>query len=129
MANGKTEPTKVKSLTAKQAKAFDIAQKKKKFLVYYRQCPVLKLAATHVGRDEDTILKWKKVDTDFADQIDQAKTNWALERVKNIKSDEWLLERIMKDHFSPKVEVEHGLTAEVQEALSRQKKLLPQAGY
>ena len=32
---------------------------KEKFLEYYKDLPVQKLAAGYVGRDEDTIILWK----------------------------------------------------------------------
>lgn len=78
---------------------------KQKFLEYFKQLPVQKLAAAHIGKDEDTITRWKKEDGDFADQIEQAKAEWALKNVKDVKSKEWLLERLMKDHFSQRTEL------------------------
>jgi hypothetical protein len=77
-------------------------KKKEKFLEYFKQLPVQKLAANYIGVDEDTISLWKKADSEFSDQIDQAKADWAMRKSKGVKSNEWLLERIMKDHFAEK---------------------------
>lgn len=78
---------------------------KERFLEYFKELPVQKLAAAHVGKSQDTITDWKKTDSDFSDQIEAAKARWALTKVKQIKSNEWLLERIMKDHFSQRNEL------------------------
>lgn len=84
------------------AKKKDNTKLKEKFLKYYRQLPVQKLAAASIGKDETTIFRWKESDADFANQIDSARANWALSKTKGVKSDEWLLERIIKDHFAPR---------------------------
>ncbi len=73
---------------------------KEKFLEYYRKLPVLKLAAGKIGRDEDSVIIWKKEDSDFSYQVDVAKSDWAMKHTKKVKSEEWLLERILKDHFA-----------------------------
>lgn len=72
-----------------------------KFLEYFRQLPVQKLAANFIGVDQDTILNWKKRDKQFSDQISAAKAEWALSHAKRIMSSEWLLERILRDQFAP----------------------------
>lgn len=78
--------------------------KKIKFLEYFRELPVQKLAAGKIGYDENTITFWKKDDKDFCDHIEAAKSDWALSQVKKVKSKEWLLERLMKDHFAERKE-------------------------
>lgn len=78
---------------------------KEKFLEYYRELPVQKLAGESIGKNEDTILLWKKQDSDFSDQIDIARAEWAKRMSKGVKSKEWLLERIMKDHFAQRNEL------------------------
>lgn len=75
---------------------------KSKYLKYYRDLPVQKLAASYIGKDEDTIIRWRKEDADFADQVQHAKAEWAMENSKKVRSREWLLERVMKDHFAPR---------------------------
>lgn len=79
-----------------------IAQLKAKYLEYYRQLPNQLLAAAKVGRDEDTIIRWRKEDTDFSDLCDEAKADWALAKSKRVKSEEWLLDRVMNDYFGQK---------------------------
>ena len=80
----------------------DQSKLKKQYLVYYRKLPVQKLAAASIGKDEDTIIRWRREDADFADQTEVAKADWALEKCKKVRSTEWLLERVMNDHFSLK---------------------------
>lgn len=77
---------------------------KERFLKYYRQLPVKKLAAGKVGRTDDTITIWAKEDSDFSVQMMEAEADWADEHAKKVKSDEWLLERVMKPHFAPRTE-------------------------
>lgn len=79
---------------------------KEKFLEYYRQLPIQKLAGASIGKDETTICRWKKVDADFANQIENAKAEWALEKVKRVRSNEWILERVIRDHFASENESE-----------------------
>jgi hypothetical protein len=79
-------------------------EKKAKFLEYYRKLPNQKLAAGFIGRDEDTICIWKKEDKKFADAVLKAKSDWAEEKVGRVRSQEWLLERILKDEFAQRQE-------------------------
>lgn len=80
------------------------AEKKVKFLAYYRELPIQKLAAASIGVDETTIIRWKNEDTNFANQAEDAKAQWAMSKSKGVKSKEWLLERVMKDHFAQRQE-------------------------
>ena len=75
-------------------------EEKEKFLEYYRQLPIQKLAAASVGRDESTIFRWRKDDAGFATQIENAKATWTLRKVKDVRSSEWILERVIRDHFA-----------------------------
>ena len=86
---------------------------KKRFIEYFCELQVQKLAGAWIGKDEDTISQWKKKDADFADQIGKAKANWAMKHSKAIKSDEWLLERIMKDHFASRNELVGDMTVNI----------------
>lgn len=79
-----------------------LSKLKRKFLGYYSKLPIQKLAAEFIGKSEDTICDWKNNDKDFANQIASAKSAWALEKVAKVKSVEWLLERVMHDHFGEK---------------------------
>lgn len=78
---------------------------KVKFLEYYRDLPIIRLASGYVGRDEDSIMRWRKQDKVFAEQMALARSEWALRKSKKVKSEEWLLERVMKDHFAPRSEI------------------------
>lgn len=95
------------------------------FLEYYAKLPIQKLAAEFIGKDEDTIIRWKNKDRKFADRLASAKSAWALENASMVKSKEWLLERIMKEHFSEKKEVEIGASGKIEEALDRLAAMIP----
>lgn len=95
----KPEESIRKGVKTKNYSAKEITEKKKNFLAYYRQLPVQKLGAQFVGVHENTITNWKKDDQDFYDQIEMAASQWALDNAMAVKSKEWLLERLMNDHF------------------------------
>ncbi len=95
------------------SKTINLVKQKAKFIEYYRRLPIQKLAAASIGKDEDTIIHWKHADADFADQTGVAKAEWALENTSKVKSVEWLLERVMKDHFAPKIETGHEQSPEI----------------
>lgn len=82
-----------------------IAQLKIKFLEYYRELPIIKLAAASIGRTDDTLSLWRAQDSDFSEAIDTAKAEWAKEKVRGVRSKEWLLERILKEQFAPRQEL------------------------
>ena len=81
-----------------------IAGDKKKFLEYYAQLPIQKLAAGWIGKDEETITRWKREDMDFVEKIRQARSVWALKKIGGVRSKEWLLERTLKDEFAVRQE-------------------------
>lgn len=86
----------------------DRLELKQKFLSYYKELPIQKLAAEFIGRVEETIIAWKKEDIDFLNQMSEAKSNWALTNSKRVRSKEWLLERVMNDHFGNKIDITSG---------------------
>lgn len=92
-------------MSAPKDQAKKIAGLKAKFLLYYADLPIIKLACAYIGRNEDTVHTWKQQDADFADQIDNLKAEWAMRNVKGVKSKEWLLERIMRNDFAQRTEV------------------------
>jgi len=102
-----------------------IKQLKQKFLDYYSQLPNQRLAADHIGRNEDTIILWKKNDSDFNKKVLKARAEWALTNSKRVKSTEWLLERIMNDHFGERKEIGIDTNLELEAALDRMAKILP----
>ena len=120
----KTEKRKAKYRTSAKKKR-QYLKLKADFLTYFRQLPIQKLAAGFIGKSEDAITDWKNKDKQFSDQIASAKSAWALDNVGMVKSKEWLLERIMNEHFGEKREVEHSLSEELQQALERMAQILP----
>ena len=69
----KTITVKSKRPDRRLTKATKLAKQKTKFLEYYRDLPIQKLAASSIGKDEDTIIRWKHADADFADQTEVAR--------------------------------------------------------
>lgn len=86
----------------------DTKAKKQKFLEYFRKLPVQKLAAGYVGINQDTVTDWKKADKEFSDQIEAAKSEWAMNLSSKVRSKEWLLERLMRDPFGANIDVTSG---------------------
>ena len=84
----------------------EIARLKEQYIFYYSQLPLQKLAAGFIGRDEDTIINWRKADPHFADAVTKAKSDWALSKVRNTRDTKFLLERILKEEFAQKVELQ-----------------------
>lgn len=82
-----------------------IAELKTKFLEYYRELPIIRLAAASIGRHEDTVHLWKKDDSEFSEQIEKAKAEWTMKNVKVVRDKKWLLERIMRDDFAQRQEL------------------------
>lgn len=79
---------------------------KEKFLEYYRILPIQKLAAEYINRSADTIQNWVKEDDDFSAQVNLAKAEWAKSKAARVRNSEWLLERLMNDHFASKQQVD-----------------------
>lgn len=92
---------KTKQGEKRKQKNFEL---KKKYLQYFINLPVQKLAASWIGRDEDTIINWRKEDKSFSDQVEAAKSAWALKTSGTVKNSEWLLERVMREHFGVKTD-------------------------
>lgn len=79
---------------------------KENFCIYYAELPIQRLAAKFIGKDENTITNWKKKDKKFSDRLGMLESEWALNNSRLIKSKEWLLERIMKEYFAEKKEIQ-----------------------
>lgn len=103
----------------------ELSKLKTQFLDYYRELPIQKLAARFIGVHENTITNWKKKDKKFCDQVGSAESQWALDTSRKVKSAEWLLERIMKDHFVEKKDLEIGSSEKLESALDRLAKIFP----
>lgn len=72
---------------------------KRKYIEYFKDVPVQKYAAMAIARDEDTIIRWKKNDKQFADAVQRAKAEWIRKKVIATKA-EYALDRIEKSFFS-----------------------------
>ena len=77
---------------------------KQKFLDYFADAPIQKYAGAFIGVSEDTVKRWKDEDRDFADQIEAAKAAYVRRNLKMVRSKEWILERLFKDHFASRQE-------------------------
>lgn len=82
-----------------------IAELKRKYIEYYKELPVQKYAAMYVGRDEETIINWRKDDLDFSNQVDLARAEWVRKKANKAKV-EFALERLEKQIFKETKEVE-----------------------
>ena len=102
-----------------------IKQLKRDFLKYYSELPNQRLAADHIGRNEDTIILWKNNDPDFKKKVLKTKAEWVLTHVNRVKSPQWLLERIIGDCFSNKTVTDISVNTELEAALDRIAKILP----
>jgi len=82
-----------------------VEELKIEYIKYYIDVPVQKYAAMAIARDEDTIIRWRKEDPDFADAVQRAKAEWVRKRVIATKA-EFALERLEKDVFSVAATIE-----------------------
>lgn len=82
----------------------NIASLKQEYVEYFRDVPVQKYAAEYIGRDEDTIIRWKKVDKKFADAVQRAHSEWVRKTFIKTKA-EFALERLEKSLFSVQPEL------------------------
>src|SRR4051794_36335493 len=104
---------KDKSKQRNQDQLAEIARLKEQYIFYDGQVPIQKLAAGFISRDEDTIITWRNADPELADAVAQAKSDWALSKVRATRDTKFLLERILKDDFAQKVEVESNQPASI----------------
>lgn len=81
------------------------AELKAKFLEYFREVPIQKFAAGHIGRCEETIINWKKEDLDFSNCIEDAKAEFVKRKLGKVRSQEWILERVFKGDFAQRTEL------------------------
>jgi hypothetical protein len=78
---------------------------KQQYLDYFEDTPVQKYAAMFIGKDEDTIIRWKKQDKQFADAVQRRKAIWIRKRVINTKA-EYALEKLEAEIFAQKNTIE-----------------------
>ena len=75
-----------------------IERLKAEYVAYFEDVPIQKYAAEYIGRDEDTIIRWKKEDSDFADAIQRAKAIWVRKTFIKAKA-EYVLEKLSIEVF------------------------------
>ena len=79
---------------------------KEDYLLYLEDVPKHKWASKAVRISEDTSKRWRDEDKDFADRCEQVLSSWVRKNLKKSKP-EFQLERLLKDDFSEKKEVEN----------------------
>lgn len=82
-----------------------IEELKAQYLEYFKELPVQRYAAMYVSRDEDTILRWKAEDSEFAERVNQLRAQWVAKKVSKAKV-EFALERLEKSAFRESKEIE-----------------------
>ncbi len=82
-----------------------IAELKAEYVKYYADVPVQKYAAMAIARNEDTIMRWRHEDPDFADAVQMAHAEWIRKRMLATKA-EFALERLEKSVFAPTATIE-----------------------
>lgn len=94
---------------------------KQEYVKYFEDVPVQKYAAMAIGRDEDTIIRWRKDDPDFAEAVLKAKAEFIRKKVLATKA-EFALERLEREVFSPQLTITH--QAELQDTRDKIKAFL-----
>ena len=79
----------------------NIASLKSAYLSFYADCPIQKYAAEYIGKDEDTVIRWKNNDQAFADAAKRLKSEYIRKRWLSTKA-EFALERLDNTLFGPK---------------------------
>lgn len=92
-------------MSSVEGKNKGIAELKERYIQYYKDLPVQKYAAMYVGRDEDTIKRWREDDADFADRVNLARAEWVKQKASKAKV-EFALERLEKSIFKESKELE-----------------------
>lgn len=87
---------------SKQSKT-DIAELKERYIKYFEDVPVQRYAAMYIGRNEDTIVLWKKNDPEFSEAVNQARANWVRKQALKAKA-EFKLERLEKEIWKESIE-------------------------
>jgi len=88
---------KTKAEQRNQDQLAEIARLKDDYIRYFEAAPIYRMAAYSIGRDEDTLLTWRKEDPEFAERIRRAKATWALKKIQATRDTKFLLERILKE--------------------------------
>ncbi len=83
----------------------EIAEKKAEYLRYFTELPIQRAAADWIGRNEDTILNWKKSDNSFAEAVSRAKSDWAKKNHRKMRPDN-LMAHLYDETKPPKQELD-----------------------
>jgi hypothetical protein len=75
-----------------------IQRLKAEYVAYFEDVPIQKFAAMFIGRDEDTVIRWKKEDADFADAVQRAKAIAVRKMMVRVKP-EYVLEKLSAEIF------------------------------
>lgn len=78
----------------------DIARLKKDAILVAENLWYYKLIARSVGRDEETLINWRKSDPDFSNKLEIARTKFIDKQMGKAKPD-FLLERTERELFAP----------------------------
>lgn len=78
----------------------EIAELKQRYVDYYSEVPVQRYAAMHIARSEDTIIRWRDADANFAEQVQMAKSDWIKKKIGK-SPPAWVLERLEREIFAP----------------------------
>lgn len=74
-------------------------EKKKHFVEYFEEVPVVKYAAMYIEVTEQTAHNWLNNDEEFLSRVNQAKARWAKKRALKTRA-EFQLERLDKEIWS-----------------------------
>lgn len=85
----------------------NIARMKEDVVAYYSKLPILKYAAMSVARDEDTVIRWRNDDAEFADRLQKAKASFLLSKVNKVRA-EFYLERQFREEFGNSLDITSG---------------------
>src|SRR3990167_850321 len=83
----------------------DNLDEKEKYLEYYKDSPLQHYACMYIGKSEDTIIRWKKADADFANRVEAARAEWVRGKIKKARV-EFALERMEHEVFGEKKSVD-----------------------
>lgn len=77
---------------------------KAKYLEYYADLPVQKYACMYIGKSEDTLIRWRQEDENFANRLQELRAKWVAKKVSKAKV-EFALERLEREVFKDTKEI------------------------
>jgi hypothetical protein len=60
---------------------------KAQYLKYFEDVPIQRYAAMAIGRDEDTVIRWRTEDLAFAEAVQRAKAEWIRKKMLAVKAE------------------------------------------